>query len=245
MNVTKPASLHARRAFTLVELLVVIAIIGILAAILLPVIARVKQKAMEKKAAAEIAGLVQAIKQYENIYSRWPVTKDVMAAAGTNDVTYGGLVFAPAGIGYPTNSDIVTILMDLDQGVNAGHVKNPQRHVLLTPNVVTDSSRGGVGPDGVYRDPWGTPYIISIDLNLDQKCRDAFYRYKAVSQSVQQSGRVGLNGLMSATDPNGNSDDFEFSGSVMVWSLGPDRKADPAVKANVGVNKDNILSWKQ
>jgi len=29
----------------------------------------------------------------------------------------------------------------------------------------------------------------------------------------------------------------------MVWSLGPDGKADPNVKATQGVNKDNVLSW--
>ena len=30
----------------------------------------------------------------------------------------------------------------------------------------------------------------------------------------------------------------------MVWSAGPDKLVDPNVKANVGANKDNVLSWK-
>jgi hypothetical protein len=29
----------------------------------------------------------------------------------------------------------------------------------------------------------------------------------------------------------------------MVWSAGPDQKVDINVKANAGVNKDNVLSW--
>jgi len=30
----------------------------------------------------------------------------------------------------------------------------------------------------------------------------------------------------------------------MVWSFGPDKKADnQTTKANSGVNKDNVLSW--
>ena len=42
----------------------------------------------------------------------------------------------------------------------------------------------GVGPDGVYRDPWGNPYIITIDLNYDDKARDAFYRNPTVSADL-------------------------------------------------------------
>ena len=31
----------------------------------------------------------------------------------------------------------------------------------------------------------------------------------------------------------------------MIWSAGPDKMIDPNSKANLGANKDNILSWKQ
>jgi len=37
---------------------------------------------------------------------------------------------------------------------------------------------------------------------------------------------------------------FEYRGSVMVWSLGPDGLADQNSAANAGANKDNIVSWK-
>ncbi len=30
-----------------------------------------------------------------------------------------------------------------------------------------------MGPDDVLRDPWGSPYIVTLDLNDDQKCYDA------------------------------------------------------------------------
>jgi hypothetical protein len=40
------------------------------------------------------------------------------------------------------------------------------------------------------------------------------------------------------------ADSFRFNGGVMVWSLGPDKKADFNVKANVGVNRDNVLTWR-
>jgi hypothetical protein len=34
-----------------------------------------------------------------------------------------------------------------------------------------------------------------------------------------------------------------LNGPVMVWSFGPDGLADPNIKANAGVNADNVISW--
>ena len=102
----------------------------------------------------------------------------------------------------------------------------------------------GVGQDGVYRDPWGSPYIISMDVNYDEKCRDAFYKLQSISQSAA-GNPTGWNGLVNSVDANGNGDHFECNGGIMVWSVGPDKMVDTGNKANLGANKDNILSWKQ
>src|SRR5262249_32134501 len=97
----------ARRSpgFTLVELLVVIAIIGILAGILLPTLARVKQKAKIGQARTEMSTLEAAIKQYEAEYSRLPGPAG-FDRSGSPDYTFGGAL-PGAGAGYaPTNSDL-------------------------------------------------------------------------------------------------------------------------------------------
>ena len=254
--------------FTLIELLVVIAIIGVLASMLLPVVSRAKVKGQTVKARTEITDLVGAIKSYQLTYSVLPSSKDTRAALGDAGATspdftygtrYGGGWWAnkkwqqtqvqTLGVNFKSqmnNSEIVAILEDLEQfrngfaTPNVLHSLNSRKTRFLDARDVTDIKSPGVGPDGVYRDPWGNPYIISLDLNYDDSCRDGFYRLDAVSQDRAGAGQQGYNGLFKAK-PQANS--FEYRTQVMVWSLGPDGLADPNTAATQGANKDNVLSW--
>lgn len=254
------SSRRSRFGFTLVELLVVIAIIGILAAMLMPALIGVAKKAKEKKARLEAAAIIQAVEAYDSAYSRFPVSQAAQADANLNkgDFTYGGPIrsgdgsvnaIGNTGYTYNTNnSEVVAILMDLvalpdgTPTVNTNHVKNPRQTKFLNATTTGDATLPGVGPDLVYRDPWGNPYIITMDLNYDDECRDAIYSIQQVSQAGANSTK-GLNGLVNSIDVNGNGDHFQFHGKIMVWSAGADKKFDRTIPANVGVNKDNILSW--
>ena len=102
---------------------------------------------------------------------------------------------------------------------------------------------GGVDNNGIYRDPWGNPYIITMDTSYDDQCSDLYYCQHNVSQS---SGQTGYNGLFNPNSGNPATDNFLYHGKVMVWSAGPDGKIDDAsviAPANKGFNKDNVLSW--
>ncbi len=237
------------RAFTLIELLVVIAIIAILAAMLFPALSVVKQKAMKAKAKNEMSDIITAITQYEAHYSRLPMLPGV--PTGANDVTFGlspntnSLSTGQTVIA--TNAAIIAILMDKEtygdgkNTPNKGHVLNPQRHPLLNAKSATTKGDAGVGPDGEYRDPWGNPYVISLDYSLNERCRDVVYSKAAVSR---QNLQTGFNGLFNPdTASSGNSDNFEHTGQFLIWSWGPDMKFSNGERANQGFNKDNILSW--
>ena len=247
-----------RAAFTLIELLVVIAIIAILAAMILAALRGAHTAALKMKAKTQIADIVNAVNAYDTDYGRFPVSTNEQSWASftanspNGDFTTGMMGANPVA-SYDNNSNVVAILMDMqtfpngDHTPDFNHVKNPKQTKYLNAtmsgyNPLTPGAPlGGVDNTGVYRDPWGNPYVISMDLNYDNQCSDMLYSQQAVSQSAPNS-QTGFYGL-SNTNVSGAGNFYFFQGTVMVWSAGPDGQYTNTVPANTGVNKDNILSW--
>jgi prepilin-type N-terminal cleavage/methylation domain-containing protein len=259
-----------RGGFTLVELLVVIAIIAILAAMLLPVLYAVKKHALILRAKTEESGLAQAAAQYDQDYGRFPLTRAEQNSPSPVDyscgyvqnpspnVTWGPVTatggYNSTGYSYDNNNQVVAMLMDVQVFANGQatsnnfHVYNPKQVKYLAakmsgydPTTAAPNPPGGVDNAGVYRDPWGNPYVISMNTSYNDTCSDIFYSLKNVSQQNATAGYYGL--ANSADAPSGNGDHFLYHGKVMVWSAGPDGKVNPGAAANTDVNKDNVLSW--
>ena len=254
---------QAKRGFTLIELLVVIAIIGVLAGILLPVLGRAKEKARITKAESEIAGIKAAIQQYFGDESRYPTPKyvrtmGVNAQRGNPDYTFGTYGLAGPGQAAYTpkngnatvvmstfsggpqtnNAEVMQILMNVKPGTDQRGNPENRRNLTYLEAKAGSTTTAGLGPDNVYRDPWGSPYIISLDMDYDDKTIDSFYRTDSIARDG--SGHL-LVGLVDA-----GKDSAAIRDGVAVWSFGPDRQADntnPQNNAVKGVNKDNILSW--
>jgi prepilin-type N-terminal cleavage/methylation domain-containing protein len=247
-------------AFTLIELLTVIAIIGILAAMTLAVINMVMVRGKKMQATTDIAGIQTAIAGYEQTYGVPPVSA-AMQQSGFTNITCGGPYVngsntqwppSPLPANYePGNSNIISILLDITNfpgggpTANANHQKNSRQQIFLDAKMRSDASSPGVGTDLNFRDPWGNPYIITIDLNEDNKCEDLFYASYQVSSANGQPNGPGLNGLILQPDNH-----YAFHGNVMVWSMGPDgpfnhapSSFDTNQPATAGPNKNHILSW--
>lgn len=143
--------------FTLIELLVVIAIIAVIAALLLPAISSSITKAEKARAQTEMSQLVASIKAYYGDYGKMPVAP---GDNGAGDKTYGA----------KGKSATQNIVMDILRGKDS--TGNPKGTVFL--DVPKDSMEGTdkdgnsyVEADGYYLDPWGNPYVISMDTDFN------------------------------------------------------------------------------
>lgn len=239
---------------SLIELLVVISIIGVLAGLILPAVGNVKKKAKIVQAQKDMADIKGAISVYQNDYHRLPASSAANVAFGGAqiDFTYG-----TAGTGYGTNisscpagsapsayqAGNAELMVMLTAGTFPGYTphasiqnnaKNPRRNPYFNAKSSAATSGPGLGTDGVMRDPWGSPYIVALDMNYDGW----------VSNSVYNSDTVnGFNTGLTRQGAGGTST-WALKDAVMIFSFGPDGMFTNAASANMEPNKDNVLSWK-
>ena len=245
--------------------MVVVVIIAILISILLPVLARQRTNAKAKLARLDCSTIAQAITQYnlDNI-GRFPIERGVAPNTDGGDITFSGHNNPKPNVLLendqewkdgkgPSNAQIMIILSGLEgmgdnADINRGHSRNIKKiNFLGMKKFAENNSTPGVGPNGIFRDPFGNPYVVTVDKNGDDKCWDMLYGKKAVSEDPGDPGApIGAHGLKK------HEDGYVLMSKAMVWSAGPDRYASDQHKALneefelsgfKGTNDDNIIGW--
>lgn len=235
---------------TLVEFILVVVLVVVLASLILPTIGpRPKRKAPIVSAQKDMSDLCSAIEIYRNDYGSLPIPTRI-ASLTNADFTFGTVQttsapFVVNGV-QANNSELIQILAGREtSGLTPGNqdlvLRNPKRVQYFNARPAADTNSPGLGPDLVLRDPWGNPYIITLDLDGDGQCTDAFYRLASVSRKSPPSHRAALTNAVGA---HPLKDDFAIPGSVVIWSFGPDGKIDPTERRDEGVNRDNVVSWR-
>lgn len=153
--------------------------------IVVPVGLALEANRRQAEAQSDIEMLVTASERFFVEYGYWPSPH--MGTPG--DMRYG----RAAG-----NDLVMNALRAVDGPGNEGHRLNPNRIEFMR---VSRSGRGrsGLNEAGEFLDPWGSPYQIVLDTDMNNICTLAHSIYP---------NQVGV--------------------GVVVWSYGPDRQSDTA-----------------
>jgi len=127
----------------------------------------------------DLQALRRACRNFYNEYGIWPTSH----AGEYGDIRYG--------MGVP-NAEVLNILRAKDAPGNEESSVNTKRIVFLE---VQQFSLGWSGLDsgGEFLDPWGTPYQLVLDTDLDGKCRIEYsiYGTRADDIAIWSCGRDG------------------------------------------------------
>jgi len=160
------ARTKSARGFTLIELLVVIAIIGLMAAIIVPSLTSALKGGKRARAMSQIRDLDGAIKRFISEYGVPPRPQGVNI--GDNDIL----------LSTEQQAQVIEILLNVDDW--PGQKRNTKQIVFLDLNPASFPDADGEPCETVvemlasllangYPDPWGTPYGILLDMNLDDR----------------------------------------------------------------------------
>jgi prepilin-type N-terminal cleavage/methylation domain-containing protein len=189
----------SRAGFTLIELLVVISIVAVLMGLAFPAFQGVQNAAKKTQAKNDLVQMVTAVNAFYTEYGKYPTTVTTDASA-----RFGG-----------TNGSNKPLFDEL-RGL-AITTLNPRQIVFISPPDAKDQShsRGGIGADGQWYDPWENPYAVRLDADYDNQIDNPY---------------------------SSNAGASKIRAGVISFSLGKDKGGGGGDK-NATPGKDDVISW--
>jgi prepilin-type N-terminal cleavage/methylation domain-containing protein len=213
-----------------------------------------QRKVCQTEEVGLVAAIESYYSTYSRVPASTFAVSALAAASSTNDFTYGtSQTSGQAGNGAPlsgmgtdlannspisivtpgssynnNNSELIAILRDdsffPETNTGAAHIYNPQQLPLFQAKAAPAVGLPGIGPDDILRDPWGLPYIVTVDLNGDNRAFDP-----TLSQMYQAQYGYGNGPLL-------------VPAHAVVWSLGPNKSINSTLGLNNAANKYMVYS---
>jgi prepilin-type N-terminal cleavage/methylation domain-containing protein len=228
------------RGFTLVELLVVITIIIVLVSMLFPAFRGIQDQAKRTQAKNDLNQITTAISAFYTEYGRYPVDPTITNPSDAN----GGTFTASSANNYLLFD---VLRNDISRNQTMVQSLNPRQIVFIEPPIAKDQVNPKLGictgttcaKPGVWYDPWGYPYNITLDAN-----------YNAVTNAVSAGNPAPNYTDLSptyTTATDSSSDRGPKTGAI-AWTMGPDNalgnNGDNKYKdPTTGVQSDDVISW--
>ena len=191
----------------------------------MPAISRAMVQAQKSRAQVEMAGIVSACKAYYGEYGVWPNPAD----NGWPDHTYGSKKMT--GTDARFNVQVMDILRDRPTANNVNHVNNKRRIVFLEipPESMTGSDQrtpvnNYVESEGYYLDPWGEPYVLCFDTDMDGELGFSGIEFQPAADDLM---------ALPNTKPGAVNGGVLIGAGVGVFSHGP----EPTVRGSA------LFSW--
>lgn len=167
--------------FTLVEMLTVVAIIGILTAIVAPIVIIARDRGRETSAKSDITSIMTALKQLHSDYGK------VLAKSGTDLKIGNTKIFTRSGFNNIAIFGIDDTNRKSEDAYDAmiAELTAPKNGKFSSTNPVSVNKRKKIyleprkefNPEvdydnqvtALYRDPWGNPYKVYVNIMLDDR----------------------------------------------------------------------------
>ena len=175
---------HAKRGFTLIELLTVITVIGVLAAITIPVVGGVREKARKTKTRVQFSQWASGVRLFKQSYGYYPRFES--SSVASKHKVNGSLVYNSAALpddaylfrelltGKPAKPSATTFIFGSSEAALTT-AQNRKRMPFLSFDLSEITSRTGgdsgdpeVVVDGALKDAFGNvDLVVLVDRNSD------------------------------------------------------------------------------